>query len=135
MTDTNFQDEVFARLDGLYVAIEGLRRDYRQANGAINDFARKNVTPGEVAALHTDVDKIQTKLLHLEARLAVIEATCAERERRARCGSRRAVDLWSRGRPAFNASASTKYGPGTAPNGCGWLTVRSRSVVGSPIGW
>lgn len=40
---------------------------------AFNDFARTNVTVGEVEALHADVNPVQAENAELQARLATVE--------------------------------------------------------------
>ena len=40
---------------------------------AINDMARVNITAGEVEALHTEIDRMQTTQMELETRLAALE--------------------------------------------------------------
>jgi hypothetical protein len=52
---------VRVRVDGLPLiglAIEELRHDVRTLRAAINDMARVNITAGEAAALHTDMDRM-----------------------------------------------------------------------------
>lgn len=56
--------EMSARFDGLYVAL---------TNAAVNEFASTNVTTGEIEALHNDVDRLQTEMLDVKARLTTIE--------------------------------------------------------------
>ena len=72
--------EMVARFDGLYVAIDGLRQDTRMARTAINDFARTNVTTGEIEALHQDVNRVQSELMDFRARLMIVEQTIQEKE-------------------------------------------------------
>jgi ubiquinone biosynthesis protein UbiJ len=55
------------------IAIENLRQDVRMLRAAINDMARVNITAGEVEALHTEIDRMQTKQMELETRLAALE--------------------------------------------------------------
>lgn len=65
-----------ARVDGLPfigAAIESLRHDVRTLRAAINDMARVNITAGEVEALHADLDRLQSKQMELETRLATLE--------------------------------------------------------------
>jgi hypothetical protein len=40
---------------------------------AFNDFARTNVTAGEIEALHADVNRVQAENAELAARLATVE--------------------------------------------------------------
>lgn len=65
-----------ARVDGLPLigeAIETLRRDSRLLRAAINDMARTNITAGEVDAMHTDIDAVQSRQMNIETRLATLE--------------------------------------------------------------
>jgi len=65
-----------AQLDGLPVinrALTALQQDMRALRAAFNDFARTNVTAGEVEALHADVNRVQTENAELQARLATVE--------------------------------------------------------------
>jgi prefoldin subunit 5 len=67
---------VRARVDGVPLirsAIEGLRQDIRMMRAAINDMARVNITAGEVEALHTELDRLHTKQVEIEARVATLE--------------------------------------------------------------
>jgi hypothetical protein len=67
--------------DGLPVlgeAIETLRRDTRSLRAAFNDFARTNVTIGEVEAMHTDIDRVQSREMNILTRLATIERVLRE---------------------------------------------------------
>jgi prefoldin subunit 5 len=64
------------RIDGVPLigaAIETLRHDVRTLRAAINDMARVNITAGEVEALHADIDRMQTRQMELEARIAALE--------------------------------------------------------------
>jgi hypothetical protein len=47
--------------------------DIRQVIAAINQFARKRVTPGEIEAIHGDLDKHHMGNLDHEARIRRIE--------------------------------------------------------------
>ena len=65
-----------AQLDGLPVinrALTVLQQDMRSLRAAFNDFARTNVTAGEVEALHADVNRVQAENAELQARLATVE--------------------------------------------------------------
>jgi prefoldin subunit 5 len=65
-----------AQLDGLPVinrALTVLQQDMRSLRAAFNDFARTNVTAGEVEALHADVNRVQAENTELQARLATVE--------------------------------------------------------------
>jgi hypothetical protein len=45
----------------------------RSLRAAFNDFARTNVTVGEVEALHTDVNRVQAENAEPQPRLATVE--------------------------------------------------------------
>ena len=45
----------------------------RNLRAVINDMARVDITVGEVEALHADIDRMQTKQLELETRIATLE--------------------------------------------------------------
>jgi hypothetical protein len=65
-----------AQLDGLPIIgrkLSVIQQDLRSLRTAFNDFARTNVTSGEIEALHTDVDATMAKQTELEMRLATIE--------------------------------------------------------------
>jgi uncharacterized protein (DUF3084 family) len=65
-----------AQLDGLPLinrSLTVLQQDMRSLRGAFNDFARTNVTAGEVEALHADVNRVQAENAELQARLATVE--------------------------------------------------------------
>lgn len=69
-----------AKLDGLPLlvrAVNALQQDTRSLRAAFNDFARTNVTAGEIEALHTDVNRLQDRNMELETRLATIERILA----------------------------------------------------------
>lgn len=53
-----------------FVHIEG---ELRMLRSAINDHARENVTPGEMSAVHHDLDLYRHEQLANEARLRRIE--------------------------------------------------------------
>jgi hypothetical protein len=55
-----------------------LRRDLRMVKAAINDMARVNITGGEVAAMHDDIDRVQTRQDQIETRLATLERLLAD---------------------------------------------------------
>ena len=54
-------------------ALAVLQEDMRSLKAASNDFARTNVTSGEVKALHADVNRVQAENTELQARLATVE--------------------------------------------------------------
>jgi len=65
-----------AQLDGLPLinrALTVLQQDMRSLRAAFNDFARTNVSAGEVEALHFDVNRVQAENAELQARLATVE--------------------------------------------------------------
>lgn len=65
-----------AQLDGLPVinrALTVLQQDMRSLRAAFNDFARTNVTAGEVEALPADVNRVQAENAALQARVATVE--------------------------------------------------------------
>jgi hypothetical protein len=74
------------RVDGVPLigaAIETLRHDVRTPPAAINDMARVNITAGEVEALHADIDRMQTRQMELEARIAALEGRATRGHTRA----------------------------------------------------
>jgi len=67
---------VRAVLEGIpliHRALAVLQRDSRMIRAAVNDMARTNLTSGEVAALHEDVDRVQAELGELLVRVAAVE--------------------------------------------------------------
>ena len=50
----------------------------RMMRAAINDLARTNITAGEVAAMHEDINRVQTKQMELERRIATLEREAQE---------------------------------------------------------
>lgn len=70
-----------AHLDGLPIInrrLSELQQNMRELRAAFNDFARTNVTAGEIEALHADVNRVQAENATLEARLATVERLIAE---------------------------------------------------------
>jgi hypothetical protein len=64
-----------AQLDGLPLisrSITVLHQEMRSLKAAFNDFARTNVTAGEIEALQ-DVNRVQSENAQLAARLATLE--------------------------------------------------------------
>ncbi|HKD24687.1 MAG TPA: hypothetical protein VKC66_02045 [Xanthobacteraceae bacterium] len=55
-----------------------LLQEGRMVRAAVNDIARENVTPGEVEAIHHDLNQLRHDISALTARLEIIE----ERDRR-----------------------------------------------------
>jgi prefoldin subunit 5 len=73
-----------AQLDGLPViarSLTVLQQDMRSLKAAFNDFARTNVTVGEIEALHADVNRVQAENTELATRLATIERLLEGRAR------------------------------------------------------
>lgn len=65
-----------AQLDGLPLisrSLTVLQQETRALRAAFNDFARTNVTAGEIDALHADVNRVQAENAELQARLATVE--------------------------------------------------------------
>lgn len=62
-----------AQLTIIGKAIEVLQRDNRMAKAAVNDFARTNVTTGEIEAVHDDLQRVIARQDNLETRLLVLE--------------------------------------------------------------
>jgi hypothetical protein len=50
-----------------------LLQDVRMVRGATNDFAKESVTPGEVEAMHQDLNRLQQEVSELTARLEILE--------------------------------------------------------------
>ena len=70
-----------AQLDGLPLisrSLTVLQQETRALRAAFNDFARTNVTAGEIEALHADVNRVQAENAELEARLATVERRIEE---------------------------------------------------------
>lgn len=71
-----------AQLDGLPVigrSIDVLQHDVRALRAAFNDFAKTQVTTGEIEALHFDLDRLQTENRELATRIATLERLIRER--------------------------------------------------------
>jgi hypothetical protein len=62
----------------IHRAIDALQRDQRALKAAFNDFAKTNVTSGEVEALHDDVDKALSNDRTLENRILTLERLVRE---------------------------------------------------------
>ena len=74
-----------AQLDGLPLinrSLTVLQQETRALRGAFNDFARTNVTAGEIDALHADVNRVQAENVELQTRLATVERRLEELQRR-----------------------------------------------------
>jgi hypothetical protein len=69
------QDTTLIRgaLNGHTRMLDMLQQDTRMIRGAVNDFARENVTAGEVEAIHHDLNRAQREIAELTARLEIIE--------------------------------------------------------------
>jgi len=68
-------------VDGLPIigiSVHELRQDMRMVRAAINDLARTNITAGEVAAMHEDINRVQDKQMELERRIATLEREARE---------------------------------------------------------
>jgi hypothetical protein len=80
-----------AKLDGLPLITRSptvLQQEARLLRAAFNDFARTNVTAGEIEALHADVNRVQAENAELSARLGDRRAGAAgNRETRLRGAS------------------------------------------------
>lgn len=50
-----------------------LREELRLQRAALNDLGRENVTPGEIASIHHDLNKVMGRLDEYDARLNVLE--------------------------------------------------------------
>jgi hypothetical protein len=53
--------------------LDMLQQDTRMIRGAVNDIAKENVTPGEVEAIHHDLNRVQRELAELQARVDQIQ--------------------------------------------------------------
>ncbi len=74
-----------AQLDGLPLinrSLTVLQQDTRALRAAFNDFARTNVTAGEIEALHADVNRVQAENAELQTRLATIERLLEDVQKR-----------------------------------------------------
>jgi prefoldin subunit 5 len=70
-----------AQLDGLPLIsrkLVVLQQESRALKAAFNDFARTNVTAGEIEALHADVNRVQAENAELATRLATVERLLAD---------------------------------------------------------
>ena len=64
-----------ARLDGLPLMLRSLtvvEQDVRSLKAAFNDFARNNVTAGEIEVLHADLNRVQAENAELQVRVAAL---------------------------------------------------------------
>jgi hypothetical protein len=53
--------------------LDMLQQDTRMIRGAVNDIARENVAPGEVEAIHHDLNRVQREPAELQARVDTIQ--------------------------------------------------------------
>ncbi len=70
-----------AQLDGwlpINRSLTVLHQETRALRAAFNDFACTNVTPGEIEALHADVNRVQAENAELQTRLATVERLLEE---------------------------------------------------------
>ena len=59
-------------------AVSVIQQEQRMMKAAINDLARTQFTTGEVEALHTDVNAVQSTHMELETRVLVLERQVKE---------------------------------------------------------
>jgi hypothetical protein len=72
---------VRAQLDGLPLlnrSLTVLHQELRGLKAAFNDFARTNVTTGEIEALHADVNRVLAENAELAAKVATLERLVKE---------------------------------------------------------
>ncbi len=50
-----------------------LRQDMRMLRAAINNVAKENVTPGEISAIHHDLNRLMGQVSELAARVDLLE--------------------------------------------------------------
>lgn len=50
-----------------------VRADIRMLRAALNDLARENVTAGEVAAIHFELNRLAAQLSELAARVDILQ--------------------------------------------------------------
>lgn len=70
-----------AQLDGVPLLnrkLTVIEQQIRMLKSAFNDFARSNVTHGEIKALHEDVNRVQAENSDLSVRLATVERLIGE---------------------------------------------------------
>jgi chromosome segregation ATPase len=73
-----------AQLDGLPLisrSLTVLQQETGALRAAFNDFARTNVTAGEIEALHADVNRVQAENAEMQTRLATVERLLEELQR------------------------------------------------------
>jgi len=74
-------EPIRAKLDGLpfiHRTLTTLQQEMRALKAAFNDFARTNVTVGEIEALHADVNRVQTEGSELATRITTLERLVEE---------------------------------------------------------
>jgi hypothetical protein len=74
-----------AQLDGLPSINRRLtiiQQEVRALRARFNDFALKNVTTGEIEALHHDVNRVQAENAELAAKIATLERLVRELQER-----------------------------------------------------
>ena len=90
MTDLTFENlrselaPLRAQLDGLPVlnrSLTVLQQDMRSLRAAFNDFARTNVTVGEVEAFHADFNRVQAENAEVQSRPATVERLLEQLQR------------------------------------------------------
>jgi hypothetical protein len=64
---------IHAELTFVRQSIIMLQQDTRLLRAAVNDFARTNLTAGEIQALHDDVNRVQSQNTELEIRMTIAE--------------------------------------------------------------
>jgi hypothetical protein len=92
------------------------QNELRALRAAFNDFALQNVSPGEIQALHDDVNRVQEQNREIKTRIATLERLFC-RARRAAMTAAKALsvrqpfaDLIARGiKPIENRSWRTRY--------------------------
>lgn len=93
LTTENLRDElapVLADLESMkrqldavpliWRSIDALQRDVRELRTAFSDFARTQVTPGEVASLQLDIDRLREAATEIQVRLVTVERLLEERK-------------------------------------------------------
>jgi uncharacterized protein YoxC len=53
--------------------INALQQDVRMIRAALNDIAKTNVTAGEVEAIHTDINRLNSRYLELATDVEIIK--------------------------------------------------------------
>jgi ubiquinone biosynthesis protein UbiJ len=82
--DITFRAEmstIRARVDGIPITNRSLtvvQQEIRSLKAAFNDFARTNVTVGEIEVLHEDVNRVQAENAELSTRIVTLERLIEE---------------------------------------------------------